>query len=461
MSRMRSSHGWDEISRERKRELISAIVNGTSTRGPMHVELDLTDRCNIACYFCNAQDVRTKEQLPIKRAAELIDELADSGVKSVRLAGGGEPLFHRDILAALDHLERRSIVIDNITTNGVALGTEIAESLVRGKAREVLFSLNAVDAADYHRMMQVRPALFDKVLENIRHLIALRGESSHPAVAVQFLLDRQNWHRLVEMYELGGSLGCDRIAINCVLEIPLNRIEKDLLLTEDDAEMVRSVVEEILRRDRDARLLQIDFALDGWNQMLATARANTNYETKDWFPTAASFREANGGCFFSWYTATILGNGDVYPCCLLVKPGYKPLGNVSQGSFADQWNGPEFSKMRAEMREVLLNGSTMLYRPGRFKRLDKACVVPHRCWLKNMYFRGDQEFYEEFEAALAETRRKEVRWLGTPVQIRRALESHAVASPRFLRAWEVLRRATLLMRIWMKRHFGWNISGAT
>ena len=32
----------------------------------------------------------------------------------------------------------------------------------------MIFSLNAVNAADYARMMQVKPALFDKVLENIR-----------------------------------------------------------------------------------------------------------------------------------------------------------------------------------------------------------------------------------------------------------------------------------------------------
>ena len=181
---MRSSHGWDEISRERKRELIGAIVGGTATRGPVHVELDLTDRCNVACYFCNAQDVRTKEQMAIKPATELIDELVETGLKSVRLAGGGEPLFHREILEILDHIDSRGLVIDNITTNGVALGPEIAERLVRRSAREVIFSLNAVDPDDYHRMMQVRPATFDKVIENIRHLVAIRGDGAHPAVVI-------------------------------------------------------------------------------------------------------------------------------------------------------------------------------------------------------------------------------------------------------------------------------------
>lgn len=458
---MRGSHGWEEISRERKRELIEAIVNGAATRGPAHIELDLTDRCNVACYFCNAQDVRTKEQIPIDRAIDLIDELVETGLKSVRLAGGGEPLFHRGILEVLDHIERRKIVIDNITTNGVALGPEIAERLVRGRAREVVFSLNAVDAADYHRMMQVRPELFDKVIGNVRNLVATRGESSHPAVTLQFLIDRQNWHRIVDMYELGRSLRPDNIAINAVLEIPRDRIDEDVLLTTGDRDLVRPLVEEILRRDREERLLHIDFAIDGWNEMLRSARESAKYEPAPRFPTASSFREKNGGCFFGWYTATVLGNGDVYPCCLLVQPDYQPLGNVYETPFREQWTGPAFETMRAEMREVLVNGSSMIYWPGRFQRVDKACVQPHYCWLKNMYFRGDETFYEDLSTALDQARKNEVRWIGTPRQIRRALESAAVASPRFRRLYESLRRATLPARRWVRRRFGWKVSGAS
>src|SRR5687768_3790451 len=177
---MRGTHGWAEVSRERKREIIDAIVANKPTRGPVHAELDLTDRCNVACYFCNQQDLRTKESIPLPKLTDLIDELAETGLKSVRLSGGGDPLFHRDVLNVMDHLASKNIVVDNLTTNGVALTKEVATRLVNGKAREVIFSLNAVDAPDYARMMQVKPALFDKVLENIRQLVAIRGDSLYP-----------------------------------------------------------------------------------------------------------------------------------------------------------------------------------------------------------------------------------------------------------------------------------------
>lgn len=456
---MRSTMGWDQISLERKRELIAAVAGGRATRGPVHVDLDLTDRCNVACYFCNQQDTRTKEQIPLQRAVDLIDELVETGLRSVRLAGGGDPLFHREAVDVIDHLERKGVVIDNITTNGIGLDARIAERLVRGKAREVIISLNAVDPTDYQRMMQVKPALFETVLTNVRRLIALRGESLHPVVVVQFLLDQGNWARLVEMYELGRALGCDRIAVAPVLEIPLDRIAPARLLTAADCDRLRPLVAEIHRRDRDARLLQIDSSLDGWSAMLAEIRAETGYQPVELFPTAPAFLDQNGGCFFTWYSATIVGNGDIYPCCLLVRPDYRPLGNTREGKFADQWNGPGFETMRREMREVLLHGSEMLYRPGRFERLHKSCVGAHSCWMKNIFFRGDEDFYREFATALTGARKGEIKWLGRPSQMVRRLETLALSSPRFRRVYETLRRATLPLRTWTKRRFGWNVSG--
>src|SRR5881275_1705721 len=142
---MRATHGWSHVDAARKREMIDAIVSGKATRGPLHAELDLTDRCNVDCYFCNQMDVRTKEQIPYERIVQILDETAGNGLRSVRLAGGGDPLFHREIEQVIDAIHQRKLVIDNITTNGLGLTPAVARRLVEGGTREVLFSLNAAD----------------------------------------------------------------------------------------------------------------------------------------------------------------------------------------------------------------------------------------------------------------------------------------------------------------------------
>ena len=449
------------MSRERKREIIQAIVANKPTQGPVHAELDLTDRCNVACYFCNQQDLRTKESIPLPRLTDLIDELAGTGLKSVRLSGGGDPLFHKDVLNVIDHLASRNVIVDNVTTNGVAMTTEVATRLVANKAREVVFSLNAVDPTDYARMMKVKPALFDKVVENIKNLIAIRGDSMYPSVVIQFLIDRYNIDRLVEMYELARSIGPDRAAINPVLEIPMERIDRERLLTPDDRYAAAAQIEEVIRRDKDVGMLQIDFAIAGWNEVLDAARASAGSPAHNAYPIAPSFKNENGGCFFAWYTAAITGNGDIRPCCLLLNPNVKPLGNVHDGKFSDHWNGPAFAKMRDEMREVMLRKGKMQYSTSRFEVLKEPCVIDGLCWLKNMYFRGDEEFYRELDEALTGARKQEIRFVaGTATQRKRAAELFIQEHPGLKKSWDWLRERSRPARVFLKSKLGVDLTDA-
>ena len=449
---MRGTHGWAEVSRERKREIIEAIAANRPTKGPVHAELDLTDRCNVACYFCNQQDLRTKESIPLPKLTDLIDELAENGLKSVRLSGGGDPLFHRDVLNVLDYLATKNVIVDNLTTNGVALTTEVAQRLVDGKAREVIFSLNAADAGDYARMMQVKPALFDKVLANIRNLIAIRGEAIFPSIVVQFLIDRTNLPRLVDMYELGVALAPDRVGINAVLEIPKERIERDVLLRKEDRELAMPMIEEILRRDKDRGILQIDFAVEGWNEMLWHVRDQVGTPAHNAYPQSPAFKQENGGCFFAWYTATITGNGDIRPCCLLLSPDVKPLGNIHDGqTFTEHWTGPAFTQMRTEMREVLLMKGKAPYNYRDFKVLKPQCVTDGLCWLKNMYFRDDGEFYTELGEKLDEVRKRELRGKRRAILF---IETH----PRIRKMYHSLRHSSRPLRAFIKRRLGVNLT---
>jgi MoaA/NifB/PqqE/SkfB family radical SAM enzyme len=403
---VRGTHGWAKVDRKRKRELIRAIAWGRPTRGPLHVELDLTDRCNVACYFCNQQDVRTKEQISLPHLESLIDELARTGLRSVRLSGGGDPLAHHDVGKVLDRLHARGVVVDNLTTNGALMTAEIAERLVRHEAREVIFSLNAADAADYARMMQVRPAVFDRVLEAIRRLVDVRQGAESPAIVVQFLLDRQNFAKMPEMYALGRSLGADRILLSNVLEIPLERIERPLLLGPEDAAAARPYLAQILAADRGVELLEISFMVQGWNEMALEIRSELGYPAYlPAHPAAPSFREENGHCFFGWYTAVVRGNGEMYPCCLLMSPGYEPLGNPVGSTFAEQWTGPGFTRLRVEQRSVFLKNPSR-FEPETYRVIRKQCVEPGMCSLKNMYFRSDERFYAQLGRALKWARRR-------------------------------------------------------
>ena len=133
-----------------------------------------------------------------------------------------------------------------------------------------------------------------------------------------------------------------------------HRIDRELLLRPEDAELAEPLVEEVLRKDADAGLLQIDFAVYGWNKMMTAVRGVSASCRRICIPIAPSFKDRNDGCFFAWYTAAVTGNGDIRPCCLLLNPDVPPLGNIHEKSMSEHWRGPAFQKMRDEMREILL-----------------------------------------------------------------------------------------------------------
>jgi MoaA/NifB/PqqE/SkfB family radical SAM enzyme len=423
---MASTHGWAEVEETRKREIIAAIRSGGATAGPAHAELDLTDRCNVACYFCNQQDVRTKLQVPLETVRTLLDELVGGGLRSVRLSGGGDPLAYRGIATVLDWLHETGVVVDNLTTNGALLGPDLIAKLVApGRCREVLVSLNAADAADYARMMQVKPETYGKVLGNVAALVAARGEAAQPVLTIQFLLDRGNYHRLPEMYATAARLGADRVGVNTVLPIPNERIPLERMLGPADFATVAPFLEQVLRADKDAGRLFLCFAFPEWNAACEELNRRLATSLPVVYPQAPEFRDENGSCFFAWYSVTVRGTGELYPCCMLLNPNYRPLGSVAGGekrSFRGHWQGERFSRLRSEMRDLLLAGGRILYSPRRFRELAPPCVLPGACGLKNMYFRGDGVFYRELADVLAERRRAEIGWRGGWRGVRRLWE---------------------------------------
>jgi MoaA/NifB/PqqE/SkfB family radical SAM enzyme len=454
MRRQRGSHGWRELSAEDKQSIIGSIASGAAPRGPRHLELDLSDRCNVDCYFCNAMDVRTKDVVPHARIEEILAEAVPNGLRSVRFAGGGDPLFHREIEKVIDTVHERGLVIDNITTNGVGLSAGVAERLVRGKTREIVISLNAADDADYARMMQVKPAIFDKVIANVEHLVAIRGEKAHPTLVVQFLLDRANAHRMLEMYTLARNVGADVVAINVILEIPRQRIDPARLLKAEDAELLREPLRQVIAADRDANLLELCFELQQFNAVVADVQRELGIEPKSPFATAPAFREENGQCFFGYYSAVVRGNGDMYPCCMLINPEYTPIGNAMSGSFTEQWQGEGFTTLRSEMREVLLAGNEVEFQEGRFKTLAPQCVNAHACALKNMYFRNDDAFYRDLGQALDAAREREIRFFGNRQQVARALQRIKFRHPKLRHAYERLAAASPRLRRLIKSALG-------
>jgi cyclic pyranopterin phosphate synthase len=130
---------------ERKADLID-----TYGRRISYVRLSVTDRCDLRCRYCMAEQMKflpRAELLTLEEMVQLADAFIARGVTRIRLTGG-EPLVRRGIGTLVKWLgERlgRGLEELTLTTNGTQLGRFAADLYAAG-VRRVNVSLDTLDA---------------------------------------------------------------------------------------------------------------------------------------------------------------------------------------------------------------------------------------------------------------------------------------------------------------------------
>ena len=397
------AYSWERLDADEKAAILRSIAEGSPAPPPRVVEISWQDRCNIDCFFCSTAEIRAgNSELSAARLEGLFDEMRDLGVKGVRLMGGGEPLFRKDAAALIAGLGRRGLRVTDVTTNGVLLNEPVIRALFETGCDEICVSLNTAEAASYAAMMQTAPKNFDRVVANVRRAAAIKRETGADClIKVQFLVYRDNYRQLPEMYRLFRETGADRFWLNGLYPVrPMPRMAG----VEID-EMIR-LYEAVLAEDYFERLERFSF----WERSIAeriaeaerrvfaaapiSRRARVKY--RQLFDSEARrARKASAlheFCLVGWYSMTVNANGDAATCCILQD---HTLGNVATRSLAEIWGGPAYERFRAELREIMA-------RRGRVGGLGHACSVAGVCSEKgacptrSYYWGGDLEFRSEF-----------------------------------------------------------------
>lgn len=378
-------HGWEALNAQEKETIARGIASGDVYGGPYHIELSPTDNCNYDCFFCNQGFIDRKNSLSIDRLCSLIDELAESGLKTLRLSGGGEPLIHPRIKDFLDHLKQHGIVIHNVTTNGFMLTPAIVERLMALPTGEIIVSLNESDPERYGEMMRVRPRSFHRVLKLIRELVHTRDRLGRkdPRVVAQFFVWKKNFRDVGRMVDLAWQIGADSVYLRDIYGLK----PEERLTADERGELLRlmSPIAECEPKER----LGIDF---GFEQVRLPGRQ----ERPEGAPICQASRDKF--CYIGWYSATIRGNGSVYPCCILQQdPHYPPLGNILERPFREIWRGPAYRAFRRELRAIALQQGK-IENPSRMLYTRSYCVAETECPL--LYALCDEEFYASMKARL-------------------------------------------------------------
>jgi len=154
-----------------------------------YVRLSVTDRCDLRCTYCMAEDMTflpKREVLSLEELLSVSEAFMARGVRKIRLTGG-EPLVRREILWLIDRLGAHKSAghLDEVTltTNGTQL-TRFADDLARAGVERLNVSLDSRDPDTFRKVTRLGDV--SQVLDGIKaaqeaglrvkiNLVAVRG----------------------------------------------------------------------------------------------------------------------------------------------------------------------------------------------------------------------------------------------------------------------------------------------
>lgn len=179
-----------------------------------YLRVSVTDRCNLRCRYCMAEDpefLPRQDLLSLEELARICRAFVARGVRKIRLTGG-EPLVRRNVLSLVAELGGLigpgGLDELTLTTNGAQLA-RFAPLLAQAGVRRINVSLDTLDPAAFNRL--TRGGRVEAVIEGV-----LAARDAGLAVKVNAVaLEEQSamdWDRLISWC---GSLDLDL----CLIEV--------------------------------------------------------------------------------------------------------------------------------------------------------------------------------------------------------------------------------------------------
>ena len=395
-------HGWQYLMPEDREIILRGITDGQVYGGPYHLELDWVDRCSARCFFCNSRNTHDGDSIPWPRALALLEEARGAGLRSIRLAGGGEPTLHPHLTELLEWLGESGIALDNLTTNGLHLTNRLIDSLMGTSVHSLMVSLNYCDAEIYGESMGLPARTFSQVCAAVKSLDAARRNNPRfGRLFLQFFVSKATRHQIRQMVELGRELGADVISLR-ELFLP----DPSLSYTAEDVPALIDQLRPVLREDwTDGR---VECLL--WSHGMGPAYGNLCTELERELGPAPAMARApidyrNRYCYIPWYSMTLIGSQVVYPCCFYISDNSaRTLGSLKGKRLAEVWHGPAYQRFRQEMRDFAILQERIPFFSRRVRYLQPRCASHFECPMTSGLC--EESFYADADRRLRQERER-------------------------------------------------------
>ncbi len=288
---------------------------------PQRLVLELTNACNLSCIMCGRRatsfQTRYFKVEWLARLAPILDRVTE-----VTLFGWGEPTVHPGFRHILEYLDRFPVK-KYILTNGTLLHR--FTDLIIDTVDMLAVSLDGANPSTNDGIR--RGADFNKIIGNLRGLIAKRNNSTHKRPYINFVMTlmRDNLHELPQLVVLAHSIGIEEVKAVYLTAFSEKMATQALFDRQDE---VKAVFSESVRLAQECGIQVKLPYLQGED------------------PAGDGHHKP---CFVGWRDFFLGSDGFIRPC---QSTSQKLIGLEDYSDFMDMWNAPEFQTFRETVNRV-------------------------------------------------------------------------------------------------------------
>lgn len=297
---------------------------------PLSVQVEVTYRCNLTCFYCFQQEYAPSADLPFTFWDGVLDQLARSGTLYLTITGG-EPFARSDLLDIIESARLRNLAV-SLISNGTLITGRHASALADLGVVDVGISLLAASAPLHDRLCG-KAGSFDAATSAIR---ALRCAGIK--VLIKHTVSSENFGEYRELDRLSEREGCLFEADSLVVPQHAGR-PSAFALTEDQ---------------------QVRFMTDmGMKAVPVDCRSSTY------------MLHCDAGRSLCGVTAA----GTVVPCIQL----QLPLGNLQNTAFNEIWHGRAAEEFRNKEKSISM-ACEQCSLAGSCSRCHGIAFLESGCW---------------------------------------------------------------------------------
>lgn len=303
---------------------------------PTKLQLETTNRCNLACIECYRTNLSFKAKigdLSFDNFRKILKQFPF--LRGLSLFGLGEPLINRELGDMLDYLhQERPHVRQYITTNATLLDEENAAMLVKHRV-DLTVSLNAATQHTYKQTTGSTRFGLDEIIDNLKRF-AIAARRSDLRFTICMVIMNENVEEIPDYVRLAREVGAYSAYFGEQNYDGAGDRLDDLLLR--DPERVRSKLEEA--RKVGARL-----------------GVKVGHSKRD--PHIWGAKDTFLPCKYLWKMPYVTWDGFLVPCCARPFPGVFNWGNLLEAPedgrvpFRELWFSESYNALRRKVAKGL------------------------------------------------------------------------------------------------------------